>query len=316
MSNPAHLFCHVGVLFLEKVTIILALLEKTMSASLQEAISQLQAKLEHVQSLLSGALNAQNEVLRQGINGLSKLIDDYTASLKSAHQTQKLAHLKQEPIPFDLDDASTSSATTSSKSASPELVKPPGIRNIPTVTHNCLSAQQAVLKLGSSPEENHSNHSYHLYGAHTVEKVMMEQSRSIQERSSETEVVVSTYLSKIKSEDDNVLIVEDCTTDNNNDSAIQKPERSDLSTSPKQEVIPLDLDDGDDADFNDLLGEFENANDLYGMLDDMVESELSNQNLDETDTIATQEEGRVRTVAEVAEEMNTTDLFDSRILGK
>ncbi|XP_064386920.1 bifunctional 3'-5' exonuclease/ATP-dependent helicase WRN-like isoform X3 [Halichondria panicea] len=69
----------------------------------------------------------------------------------------------------------------------------------------------------------------------------------------------------------------------------------------------------DSGGFNDLLGEFDNAEDFYGMFDDLVESELSKQ---DADSIATQDEKRMRrTVAEVAEDANITDHFDPQILG-
>ena len=61
----------------------------------------------------------------------------------------------------------------------------------------------------------------------------------------------------------------------------------------------------DSGGFNDLLGEFDNAEDFYGMFDDLVESELSTGSM-----------GTGRTVAEVSEEVNITDHFDPKILGE
>ena len=73
---------------------------------------------------------------------------------------------------------------------------------------------------------------------------------------------------------------------------------------------PDSQDSPDDSEFNDLIGEFENAEDFYGMFDDMVESELSSQNADEPDSAV---EG---TAGTVAEETNTKSRFDPKVLGE
>ncbi len=92
---------------------------------------------------------------------------------------------------------------------------------------------------------------------------------------------------------------------------IQFVDLTDKTSEPQSEVDSARQNNFDDNDvFSDLIGEFENAEELYGMFDDVVETELSSQGLDVVG------EDCVKTVAEVADDVNTTDHFDPRVLGE
>ena len=293
----------------------------------------MQAKLERLQSLLSASESKeqQNEGERSGMSVLTdvdKLLDE-CLSKSQIHEP-----LKQEQIPMDPDDMESRSSNSDQTSCSPSITMG---------SEKDISDPTTPLDLNDKPSDNPILREHSVTSIASSDQLTINTKRIIQNDvliRSETSVSASIRAENIvtvdllsKSEDNKTNIpIKECIILHSTPKPMKKKVptagtgepiiiKDEIDLTGPTAILPTDscgskaipptasctdhikLDDS--GGFNDLLGEFDNAEDFYGMFDDLVESELSTGSM-----------GTGRTVAEVAEEVNITDHFDPKILGE
>lgn len=298
--------------------------------NVQELFSRVQAKLKTLESRLpvSESQGEQNEVETSGasvLTDIEKLIDNYAARIdatKAFMQPEDLTektltdrsptsidkNINEESIPTNLTVGKCTVSIGINKSPSKQSAQQVDLTNA-TLDNSTFGSNTTA----SNNTSEVSTSSVNLTNTYLNDKpsCIIEQSRSTSTPSAQP--MDTSLIDKHQAITKPIQNMKpsqpmDMTNTSVNKSAIiTEPSQSLRATQPVDltDTVQNNFDNNDA--FSDLFGEFENVEELYGIFDDVVESELSSQTPEETDG--------VRTVAELAEDVNTTNHFDPRVLG-